>query len=129
VSVRVPDFGNQNENKDSELNGRKQSLNLNFAIFSKICDLSIFYFVLHFGDSVSVWADGRNCEVMQVFKLISGFTAHWQNFGKRLFASSCLSVHLSVRPHRTSRPPTGRNIVRFYVGGFCEYLLIKLKFY
>lgn len=41
------------ENKDSELNDRKQSLNLNFALFSKIYDLSFLGdFVLHFGDNV-----------------------------------------------------------------------------
>jgi len=76
---------------------------LNFAVFSKNCYLSFIFDFVHFGDSV--WADGRNCEVVQVFKLISSFTAHWQNFGKRLFASSGLSFHLSVRPNRTSRLP------------------------
>ena len=49
-----------------------------------------------------MWADGRNCEVMQVFKLMSGFTAHWQNFRNRLFASSCLFVRIEqVDPHWT----------------------------
>jgi len=103
------------ENKDSELNGRKQFLNLNFAIFKKKnYDLSLFLdFALHFGDNV--WADGRNCEVMQVFKLVLGFTVRWQNFRKA-------SIHfpLSVLPFvctsaLNNSAPTGQNFMRFYV--------------
>ena len=64
----------------------------------------------------------KNCIVLS-------FKALLQNCGKRILASPCLSVYLSVCTFaEKDSAPSGRIFIKFYILGFFETLSRKFKF-